>query len=739
MKLRPAKYDTLIWDVETDGLLDELTTIHCLVIREFESGQVWRFRKNKKEDTIEKGVKMLMNCKSMVGHNIMDFDINAVRKVYTYFEPHPDCIIEDTLVYTRLIFGDQKTHDFVLWKRNRLPGQLIGHHGLEAWGYRLNLHKGDYMKDMIARAKEQGITDRDEQMRFVWGKWNKEMDDYCLGDVDVTTRLWSHCLQQRFPQDPIEFEHATHALAIQIGNNGFPLNIPEAEKLAKDIEGKAVILADEAKEHFGSWFSPKKKRITKMLWDDPEGANRKKEYAQIHPEFGEYKSRAVWGHVELAKSDCAFKSTHKVSKKKAEDGSTYTVKQINYDRFGDAPVCKLKVKDFNPTSREMIIDRFTTVYDWEPIDFTENGRPSVNDNVLHGLSGKIPMATELAEVFYLNKRLGQIATGKNAWLKLVKPDGMIHHRLNTGGTVSGRCAHSSPNIAQVPKVHSARVLMDDGSINPKFLKSTGEPESHIFDKVNGGYLKSAPVKGRTGDHGWDCRNLFYVPEGWRLVGCDLSGIELRCLANLAKPYDNGFLIKEVMEGDIHTTNMNAAGLQSRDQAKTFIYALIYGAGDVKIGSIVAPMVSVEEQRSIGKDLKAMFFRKLPGLAQAVKEIQKQASKKWLPGLDGRRLPVRAKHSALNLRLQSDGAVLAKRWMLLSDDAFLDEGLTHGWDGDYGILAFVHDELQVAVREEYTQFAKDSMINAARLSGEYYNFAMPVDAEAKDGMTWAQTH
>lgn len=242
-----------------------------------------------------------------------------------------------------------------------------------------------------------------------------------------------------------------------------------------------------------------------------------------------------------------------------------------------------------------------------------------------------------------------------------------------------------------------------------------------------------------GRHGWDCRRLFYVPKGWTLVGCDLSGIELRCLASLAKPWDEGFLVNQILVGDIHTANMEAAGLANRDQAKTFIYALVYGAGDVKIGSIVAPLASVEEQRAIGKKLKAQFFARLPGLAQAVKFIQKQARKGFVEGLDGRRLLVRAQHAALNLRLQSDGAVIAKKWMLLSDDHFQDEGLRHGWDGDYAFLGFIHDELQVAVRDDLVDFAKQNLIASAGESGRFFNFGMEVEAEAKHGINWAETH
>lgn len=731
MKLRPPKYQTLIFDNETDGLLHQMTVIHVLSIREFETGRRWTFRRNAEMDNIADGVAMLENCKTLVGHNVMQFDIAATRLVFPDFELHRECVVHDTLVSSRLIFTDQKDKDFRLWRKGRLPGQLIGTDKLEAWGYRLELQKGDYAQIMEDRAKELGITDPDEIRLFVWGTWNQEMEDYCDLDVDVTTKLYRQIDCLNYPEFPIEFEHDAHSMAIMIEENGWPFDVKRAEKLADEIEIDSEQLQAVAIDHFGYWYAPGKKRVVKALWDDPEGVNAKKSYLPPRPEFGEDDTRGIWAEVTVPKATRKFKEIFRENPRTGE-------KSLNNNVIEGAPYCAVDRKEFKPTSRQQIIDRFTTVYAWEPIDFTEKGQPEVSDDVLQNLIGRIPMAKELAEIFYLNKRLGQIKTGANAWLKKVEPDGAIHHRLNVGGTVSGRCSHSSPNIAQVPKVVSVPVFDKDGNFNKKVLGADGEPISDCFDEF-GHAKKSVILRGRMGKHGWDCRRLFYVPPGWTLVGCDLSGIELRCLAALAAPFDNGFLINQILEGDIHTANMEAAGLANRDQAKTFIYALVYGAGDVKIGSIVAPLASVEEQRALGKKLKAQFFARLPGLAAAVKMIQKQARKGFVEGLDGRRLMVRAQHAALNLRLQSDGAVLAKKWMLNADDHFLDDGYRHGWDGDYAFLGFIHDELQVAVRIELVEYAERVLIQSAKESGEFFNFAMAVDAEAKHGINWAETH
>lgn len=697
MKLRPPEYQTLIFDLESDGLLDTMTVIHNLCIREYETGRVWTFRRNKYEDNIEEGVEMLMNAETIVGHNIASFDIPAIALIYDWFDP--TALVRDTLVISRLIFTDQKDKDFRLWRRKKLPGQLIGASTLKAWGYRLGLQKGDYMDDKIAEAKSQGMTDDVEIIAFVWGTWNQPMEDYCELDVDVTTKLWRIILAENYPEFPIAFEHDCHDMATMIEENGWPFDVKRANEMADSLEEDADELSVQVIEEFGTWFSPAKKHIVAPLWDDPEGKNAKKKYLDVRPEYGEDDSRKIWAEVTVAKSTRKFKQMYRLNKKTGK-------KSLNNSVEEGAMFCPIKQMDFNPGSRHHIIDRFTILYNWEPKDFTETGQPSVSDDVLKGLVDQIPVAEPLSEIFYLKKRLSQVKTGAQAWLKHVKADGAIHHRLNVGGTISGRCAHSSPNIAQVPKVMS---------------NSEG------------------PLMGRAGRHGWDSRRLFYVPDGWRLIGCDLSGIELRCLANLTAPHDNGYLIDQILDGDIHTVNMKAAGLQSRDQAKTFIYALIYGAGNAKIGSIVDPLASHDEQTRIGKELKDQFFKGLPGLAKVVKLIGKQAKRGWVEGMDGRRLIVRAAHAALNLRLQSDGAMLAKKWMLTADDHFLDDGLVHGWDGDYAFLGFIHDELQVAVRTEYIEYAKKTLITSAAEAGEFFDFAMPVDAEAKDGINWAMTH
>lgn len=712
-------YQTLIFDVETDGYLEHLTRIHCLTIQEYETGKKWSFRRNKQEDTIAEGVRMLEQAETIVGHSILHFDIPAIEKVYPWYDS--PALIRDTLPMARLIFGDQKEKDFVLWKRKRLPGSSIGWHRLVDWGHRLGLHKGDY----VAMMKAKGLDP--------WAEWNQDQEDYCDNDVAITVKLWRHLKTRIYPHDVITFEHQTHDLAGVMQTHGFMLDVEGAKKLSDEIETESLELQKKAVKYFGSWYAPSKKRIVKMRWDDPSGKNKEKKFEEPRSEFGESYDRAVWAEVTVPANNRHFKKPFKVNKRTGEES-------LNSNVTAGAAYTAIKLKTFNPASRDNVVDRFTTVYKWEPIDFTDGGAPSVSDDVLRTLIGHIDMAEELAEIFYLNKRLGQIKTGKNAWLKLVDKNGFLHPRLNTGGTISGRCSHSQPNIGQVPSVMVVNVMNKDGTYNKQVLnKDDNIPITDCFYE-DGTVKKSVVLKGRLGRHGWDCRNLFIVPEGWTLVGCDLEGIELRCLANLSCPFDNGYLIDLILGGDIHTANQDAAGLSTRDDAKTFIYALIYGAGDAKIGSIVKPLATTEEQRKIGSSLKEKFFLNMPGLAKVVKKISKEArSRGTIIGLDQRPLYVRGIHAALNLRLQSDAAVIAKRWLISSEQAFLDAGYDHGWGGDFVFVAFVHDEIQIAVRKPLIGFAEKTLVDCALRAGEFYDFRMPTDAKSKHGQTWAETH
>jgi DNA polymerase I-like protein with 3'-5' exonuclease and polymerase domains len=221
------------------------------------------------------------------------------------------------------------------------------------------------------------------------------------------------------------------------------------------------------------------------------------------------------------------------------------------------------------------------------------------------------------------------------------------------------------------------------------------------------------------------------------VGADLAGLELRCLAHFMAKYDEGAYAKVLLEGDIHTVNQQAAGLPTRNDAKTFVYAFLYGAGDQKIGSIVLPDGTPEEQKRIGKKLKKSFLKKTPALRALREAVTAAAAKGYIKGLDGRVLSIRSAHAALNTLLQSAGALIAKQATVIAYDNLTTSGMVFG--RDWALVAHVHDELQVECKKEIADVVGRVLVQSMQEAGRYFNFRVPIDGEYKHGSNWAETH
>ena len=334
---------------------------------------------------------------------------------------------------------------------------------------------------------------------------------------------------------------------------------------------------------------------------------------------------------------------------------------------------KDKVEEFNVGSRKQIASRLQSL----GVVFTkttDKGSIIVDETTLKSINR--PEAQLIAEYLMLQKRVGML----DSWIEHCKDDGRVHGRVISNGAVTGRMTHQSPNMGQITSVKS--------------------------------------------EYGKESRQCWTVPEGYKLVGTDLSGIELRCLAHYMQ--DEGYT-HELLEGDIHTANQLAAGLETRDQAKTFIYALLYGAGPAKIGSIVG---GSSQQ---GKRLIDKFMGNMPALDKLLRKVQRLAKNGYVPALDGRRIIVRSEHAALNSLLQSAGAIIAKQWCVEAHKLLRKEKI------EYKQVAFVHDEIQLEVREDQAEQASVCMIAAAQLAGITLGFRVPVDAESKIGNNWYETH
>lgn len=457
--------DEIVWDIETNGFLEELTVIHCLNAINVTTGQRLRFNGGVyydgtpayRDGTIEDGIKMIEQAAESVGHNIVRFDIPAVRKLYPNFKPGGS--IRDTMVISRLIWPNMRDIDATAMKKGRRPpeftGENVGSHSLGSWGYRLGDYKGDF----------KGPFDH----------FTEEMDDYCAQDVEVNLKVWQKTKDKQYSEDAIELETRVAELIFLQEQNGFCFNVPLAEKLAAELSKIRADLDTEVRASFDPWYSPVLKNGRHDVFS-PKKDNKKQGY---------------------------------------EAGCPFT---------------RVKLNVFNPASRDHIADRMSKLFKWEPTEFTEGGKPKVDETTLEGLP--YPEAKLLTRYLTVQKRLSQLAEGDNAWLNRVQSNGRIHGAVNPMGAVTGRMTHFSPNVAQVPKC---------GSL-----------------------------------WGAECRELWGPREGWLQVGCDAEGLELRMLGHYLFRYDQGAYAFSVVEGkkedetDVHNMNRKAVGLRLRDSAKTFI-------------------------------------------------------------------------------------------------------------------------------------------------------------------------
>jgi len=361
-------------------------------------------------------------------------------------------------------------------------------------------------------------------------------------------------------------------------------------------------------------------------------------------------------------------------------GAEFTPKRDN-SSSGYVEGCTFtRLKDFNPSSRDHIAWVMQTFYKWVPTEFTEKGKPSIDEVVLHDIG--TPMALEFYRCLDLTKKLGMLTEGVNAWLKLVR-NNRIHHNCETA-TNTFRCAHRKPNLAQVPS------------------------EAEF-------------------------RKLFCASPGMCMVGADLAGIELRMLAHYLARYDKGRYADVLLNGDIHQENADKIGI-SRRLVKTVTYAFLYGAGNQKIGLSYDPQLSTTAASKKGKEIRKAYMDAIPGLQELVEAVKRKAERKGaISAIDGRRIACDGSHKALNYLLQGSAAVIAKRWMLLTHECIIR------CDIQAHQLAFIHDELQLECKEENAEELKFSLLWAAQSAGEFYNLRIPIAAEAKQGTNWNEVH
>lgn len=460
----------VIYDIETDGLLDHFTTVHSLVVLDMDTGELLSCTDDPRGRRmgyrpISEGIGALNEAENIYGHNLKRFDHPALRWQYPGLFDPPGRVF-DTLVMTRLRWAHVKQGDYKLAAKRQLPSNLIGSQGLEAWGHRFGIAKGDYTDWCEAN----GIEDP-------WADWRPEMQRYCEQDTKVNLEIVRRLRGAGMSGQSLAIDLELADYLAQQERNGWPFDLDKAIELQGTLVQEKAELEEELKDAFGAWYVPKEEFTPKV-------------------------SNSRYGYVE------------------------------------GVPMTKLELKIFNPGSRHHIADRLQKLHGWEPKRFTPSGQPKVDEQALTEIEG-VPLADKLHRYLVVDKMLGYVVAGNQAWLDHQTTEGRwggqmtgvphIHHSIGRV-TVTHRHRHSHPNIGQVP--------------------SDRKP------------------------YGKEARELFTVPPGWKLVGSDASSLELRCLAHYMAPYDGGEYGEAVLHGDksegtdAHSLNAKALGVD-RDTAKTW--------------------------------------------------------------------------------------------------------------------------------------------------------------------------
>lgn len=618
-----------VFDIETNGFLEQLDRVHSIVLRDAETGAiVISSAHDSRFAPMLSALDLLSKAETLIGHNVLGFDLPALRKVYPQWDTKAKVI--DTLDLSRVAWPAERLReaDFTLQKRGKLPGNLIGRHSIEAWGYRLGEQKVG-----------TDITD--------WSAWTPLMHERCEQDVLVNVKLYKHLREQGVPDDVVELERRVAQIVRRQEEYGFTFDGKRADALAATLMRRKAELEAELMQVFPPW--------------------------EVRTPFIPKANNKARGYVK------------------------------------GVPTEKVKTVVFNPSSRDHIANRLITLRGWVPKEFTSTGKPQVDDAIV----GKLPYpeAKLLTEFLMIGKRLGQLVEGKEALMAHVKADGRIHGSVNTNGANTYRMTHARPNMAQVPSVRAA------------------------YGKEFRACLTAGAAD-------------------MRLVGCDADALELRCLASYMAPYDGGAYVKTVLEGkkedgtDIHSVNARALGLDparkypgggtGRDIAKVWFYAFIYGAGDFKLGLILGVQGGEGKVRNAGKASRSRFLRTLPALNKLVELVKVKAKARgYLLAIDGRKLYTRSEHASLNTLLQSAGAIVMKKALVVLDERLQSTGLVPGVD--YEFVANVHDEFQIEAKEEHA----DTIGRTARASivaaGEALRFKCPLDGAYVVGRDWAETH
>lgn len=514
-----------------------------------------------------------------------------------------------------------------------------------------------------------------------WSKLTDEMVQRCHSDTRIPIGIVNH--YRRFLVDPnwdasIQLEHHTASVCELMHETGFPFDV------------------DKAKELYGELFREVQKLDQELLSAFPPIPKPDKE---ITP--------------KLTKS-----GTFSLSNLRWFDGDFGTL-------YPGAPFTRLVWEEFNPGSPRQIVDRLNKA-GWKPTDKTKGHQEAlklgkklppekreffeqfgwkVSEENLSTLPDTAPEAAKtLRRRIVLASRLSDL----EEWLNLCKKDSenvtRIYGHFNPIGAWTHRLSHAKPNLANIP-------VADHGKSDP----------SEFEIEIN-----------RIND---TMRSLFGPRPNYRLIGTDADGLQMRVFAHYVNDPD---LTRALVEGkkengtDIHSLHQRKLGepCKSRQDAKTFIYAWLLGAGVAKVAAILG--CSFEDARRAVEN----FIESYPGLAELKRTIiPRDASKGFFVGLDGRKVVCDSEHLMLAGYLQNGEAIIMKgacrEWM-----AELRRNKI-----DFELYTWPHDEWQTGVPDDsgIISFVQRVQIDAIRHQADRLNLNCPLEGSSDVGNSWLETH
>jgi hypothetical protein len=758
-------------DIESNGLLrpsggiPAMTKVHMMSAMDMDTVEpfyfgppvakdhpVWDMPENQgREDISEllanptgpvsKGYQFFADASLTVFHNGCDFDYRALRRFGPKDIDWSQVVQRDTYVAAKLVwpYDVLMGPDYERAKRGEMPMRLLKSHSLKAWGYRLGENKDDYQGDYDKFPIEYDEAGKDinaeERYARRWEEWNPYMAVYGMQDIPPMIKLWKMIEQRIGWVDPkpgqlvwspftFEYEHEYATILAEQQEFGIRIDMDKLVALEADLKNTRAKIEKKLYETFGDfWLGGKV--VT-------PGANR-----------------------NVFRKDLPDVTIPRVSEKTGKTLEPYVGPPM--ERYStDGPYTPITRVRYNPSSREHLALRLQGVFGWKPKKFGSTGKPTVDESVLEEIPEAVlpkDIRQLILDYFVVNKTLGMVAQGTQAWANKVEVDGRIHGRMDSAGAVTRRTTHSSPNLSQVPSIAHKKIVHDDGT------------------------KEEITLYGLAGRYGYECRALFAADEGWELTGVDATALELITLGHYLVPFDSGAFRDRVCDPSRDPHQEHADLIYSvskfaitRSDTKTATYLYIYGGSAYKLSLAV----TVEEDeivdllqyrglpmllRSLAKRFDDDFVAKLddaqkarivkarkiivgfeegiPGIKDLKEGISGAAEKGWLKGMDGSKLHVRKAHAALNTILQSAGAMICKIWKVLMHRKMRALGFIHGVD--YKQLLDVHDEVQWTHKPGLGPIIIKIALDAIKEAGALLGLRGVCRTAGVTGLNWAETH